>query len=187
MRHHSCDKAEEASTPHPHVFPAEVWEELVIDMYQPQAPQLTAYQYNVQAVEDHELLHEAVEAGKQPPPPPRAGSYRPTPLRWPFIICEILLLCCALGLIVYALLSMPGSDSTAHIQQARSIVMRRSEANSSSSAGPSVSSPTLSSSVASPVQSSVGFSTQTTASLPTTAGLRSTANVDNGNLETSTA
>jgi len=45
-------------------------------MYQPRL----SYQYNAQAIDDHEELREAIEAGKELPPPPRSGSYRPTPL-----------------------------------------------------------------------------------------------------------
>lgn len=85
-------------------------------MFQPTDPRVepTAYEYNRQAIEDIDDRQSAVQGfqkrahlrGKKP-------NYRPTPLRWPFILTLIFLICVAIGLVVWAEKAMPNSDSTA--------------------------------------------------------------------------
>ncbi|WQF80706.1 hypothetical protein CDEST_05720 [Colletotrichum destructivum] len=73
---------------------------------------------------------EADEPKKNAPPPiPRRPNYRPKPLRWPFIVCMVVLLSVLMGLVVYARETMPNSDSTATIEPRR-VLQARQEATS---------------------------------------------------------
>ncbi|EPE03453.1 hypothetical protein F503_06626 [Ophiostoma piceae UAMH 11346] len=47
----------------------------------------------------------------------RNSSYKPVPLRWPFIATLMTLFLVAIGIIVYAHVAMPNSDSTAHVSE----------------------------------------------------------------------
>ncbi|KAK3941797.1 hypothetical protein QBC46DRAFT_381465 [Diplogelasinospora grovesii] len=80
----------------------------------------TAYEYTIQATEDHEELHEDNGRGKGKQvagrrPVGKVPNYQPTPLRWPFIVVQIVMLCIAIALIAYAQKAMPSSDSDAVI------------------------------------------------------------------------
>ncbi|KAB5566935.1 hypothetical protein GE09DRAFT_750908 [Coniochaeta sp. 2T2.1] len=77
----------------------------------------TAYEYNIQATEDHEDDHGVVNpsAEKRRRPRGKRPNYKPTALTWPFIVAQILVLTIAMGLIIWAEKAMPDSDSTAII------------------------------------------------------------------------
>ncbi|KAB5584703.1 hypothetical protein GE09DRAFT_1165796 [Coniochaeta sp. 2T2.1] len=77
----------------------------------------TAYEYNIQATEDHEHDHGVVNlsAEKRRRPRGKRPNYKPTALKWPFIVAQILVLVIAMGLIIWAEKAMPDSDSTAII------------------------------------------------------------------------
>ena len=47
----------------------------------------------------------------------RNSSYKPVPLRWPFLAALLALFLAAIGIIVYAHVAMPNSDSTAHVSE----------------------------------------------------------------------
>jgi len=85
-----------------------------------------SYEYNPQATEDREDVipeeqeqedHEHEERKLSQNPALRritkVPDYKPTPLRWPFIVTLAVLLCIAIGLIAYAQKAMPDSDSDA--------------------------------------------------------------------------
>ncbi|KAJ9132990.1 Zonadhesin [Pleurostoma richardsiae] len=97
-------------------------------MFQPrEQAELSAYQYNVQATEDYEQFRDRLDRNKEVLRPRGSrGNYRPTPLRWPFILCQIILLCGAIGVIVYVDKAMPHSESTVEIE-GRAVAMRRDE------------------------------------------------------------
>ncbi|KAK1757826.1 hypothetical protein QBC47DRAFT_442913 [Echria macrotheca] len=79
----------------------------------------STYEYNIQATEDHEDALQ--DDGAQEPKKPRVWrigdvpDYKPTPLRWPFILTVAALLAVAIGLIVYAEKAMPDSDTDARV------------------------------------------------------------------------
>lgn len=77
----------------------------------------TAYEYNLQATEDHDEDNDHVHPvpEKRRVPIGKRPNYKPTALTWPFIVAYILLLVIAMGLIVWAVKTMPDSDSTAII------------------------------------------------------------------------
>ncbi|KAL8304824.1 hypothetical protein RB601_009935 [Gaeumannomyces tritici] len=92
------------------------------------APSVSAYAYNAQAVRDEE---DALKKGRAAPP---ARSYKPLALRLPYIIVQIFVLCIALALTVYAVVSMPDSDSSDRDipGEVRSSTLRSAGASSSS-------------------------------------------------------
>lgn len=59
-------------------------------------------------------------ASTLPPSPRKKGNYRPTPLRWYFILFHVLLLMAVMGVVIWAKKEMPHSDSTAVIEHKRS-------------------------------------------------------------------
>ena len=67
--------------------------------------------YNPQPTEDRDA---ALQKGQAQPL--RRPNYKPTALRWYFIVCQIVLLSAMIFLVAYARLRMPGSDSTAVIE-----------------------------------------------------------------------
>ena len=79
-----------------------------------------AYEYTIQATEDHHAAPSPTEVGPwgRKSPVWRTGSapnYKPTPLRWPFIGAVIALLLAAIVLVVVAEQKMPDSDNSAVI------------------------------------------------------------------------
>ncbi|KAK0656857.1 hypothetical protein B0T16DRAFT_400406 [Cercophora newfieldiana] len=88
-----------------------------------------SYEYNPQPTEDREdgipededredQEHEHEQEAKISENPAlrriiKIPDYKPTPLRWPFIVTLAVLLCIAIGLIAYAQKAMPDSDSDA--------------------------------------------------------------------------
>ncbi|EJT80952.1 hypothetical protein GGTG_00942 [Gaeumannomyces tritici R3-111a-1] len=99
-----------------------------VDMKRLLAPSVSAYAYNAQAVRDEE---DALKKGRAAPP---ARSYKPLALRLPYIIVQIFVLCIALALTVYAVVSMPDSDSSDRDipGEVRSSTLRSAGASSSS-------------------------------------------------------
>ncbi|KAK1969296.1 hypothetical protein LY78DRAFT_725842 [Colletotrichum sublineola] len=73
-------------------------------------------QYNLQATADDDDEERYELEKKVPPPIPKRANYRPKPLRWPFIVCMIVVLIVLMSLVVYANETMPNSDSTATIE-----------------------------------------------------------------------
>ncbi|KAJ4297317.1 hypothetical protein N0V88_004235 [Collariella sp. IMI 366227] len=75
-----------------------------------------AYDYSIQATEDHHEQGPAAQREKRPVWRPESKpNYKPTPLRWPFIGGVIALLLVAITLIVVAEKRMPDSDSSVTI------------------------------------------------------------------------
>ena len=79
-----------------------------------------AYEYTIQATEDHHAAPSPTEVGpwERKSPVWRTGSapnYKPTPLRWPFIGALIALILVAIVLVVVAEQKMPDSDNNAVI------------------------------------------------------------------------
>ena len=79
-----------------------------------------AYEYTIQATEDHHAAPSPTEVGPwgRKSPVWRTGSapnYKPTPLRWPFIGALIALILVAIVLVVVAEQKMPDSDNNAVI------------------------------------------------------------------------
>lgn len=87
-------------------------------MWRPSRPggNTSAYEhntrYNLQPAEDRDT---ALQKG--PSQTSRRPNYKPTALRWYFIICQIVLLSVMIALVAYARLRMPDSDSTAVIEK----------------------------------------------------------------------
>ncbi|WYZ44869.1 hypothetical protein EsH8_VIII_000185 [Colletotrichum jinshuiense] len=90
-------------------------------------------QYNLQATEDVYDDHPDVEEKKHHAKIPKKPNYRPKPLRWPFIVCMVLLLSMLMGLVIFARETMPNSDSTATIEPRHYLKARQ---NSSSAGKP---------------------------------------------------
>ncbi|RGP78055.1 hypothetical protein FLONG3_3890 [Fusarium longipes] len=98
-------------------------------MYQPPylqnqewQPQQPAYEYKpVTAQEAHPVDIDADHSDKKQRP-----DYRPIPLRWPFISALILVLLVLIGLIIYALRTLDGSDTTVKLEN-RSFQMTSDE------------------------------------------------------------
>ncbi|KAL8393268.1 hypothetical protein RB595_003161 [Gaeumannomyces hyphopodioides] len=92
------------------------------------APSMGAYAYNAQAVRDED---DVLEKGRAAPP---VRSYKPLALRLPYILVQIFVLCVAMALTVYAIVSMPDSDTSSRDipGQVRSSTLRSAGASSSS-------------------------------------------------------
>ncbi|KAK0630245.1 hypothetical protein B0T17DRAFT_506730 [Bombardia bombarda] len=79
-----------------------------------------SYKYSPQATEDQDddIRENATKEGRWPLKEShsiKTPDYKPTPLRWPFIIGVVVMLCVSIALIVYAAKAMPDSDSDAEI------------------------------------------------------------------------
>ncbi|KAJ2902617.1 uncharacterized protein MKZ38_000284 [Zalerion maritima] len=78
-------------------------------------PRLEAYQYNPQAIDDHED-DQVREKKTRTNGRGNKATYRPTPLTWPFILVLILLIAVAIGLVIFVRQTKPDSDDDANIE-----------------------------------------------------------------------
>ncbi|SPO04820.1 uncharacterized protein DNG_07505 [Cephalotrichum gorgonifer] len=76
--------------------------------------------YNLQPTEDREAALKKGDSSHSTERP----NYKPTALRWYFIVCQVVLLSTMIAMIAYARIRMPDSDSTATIEQRSNLVER---------------------------------------------------------------
>lgn len=72
----------------------------------------SAARYNPQPTEDQDAALK-----KTQPSHANRQNYKPTAIRWYFIVCQIVLLSAMMAIVAYASLRMPDSDSTAVIDE----------------------------------------------------------------------